>query len=112
MGEQHSRLSYGAACAIMRGCCAKGRRSGLHAGGAGVGEVSRVGSPLMLAPVRDRSEWVWQSRWRQVYFVVSSVAVAALVGLLIGGRVVLGFVVFAAAAALGGLFLAGRRRQR
>ena len=72
-----------------------------------------LGGPLMLAPVRDRSEWVWESRWRQLYFVVASVAVvAALVGLLIGGRVVLGLVVFAAAAALGGLFLAGRRRYR
>ena len=66
----------------------------------------------MVCPVRERSDWIWQSRWRQVYFVVGTIATGALLGLLIEGRVAIELVALAAVGALGGLVLADRRRQQ
>jgi hypothetical protein len=65
----------------------------------------------MLGPVGDRSEWIWQGQWRQVYFVLGTAATAALFGFLIEGRLVLGLVVFAAVGAASAVFLARRRRR-
>jgi hypothetical protein len=65
-----------------------------------------------LLRVGDRSEWIWESPWRQVYFVIGSVGTAALLGFLIEGRLVLGLVVFAAVGAVSALALGHRRRER
>jgi hypothetical protein len=64
-----------------------------------------------VPPVRDRSDWVWQSRWRQVYFVVATVVVATLLSVVIIGRVVPELPVLAGAGACAGLWLGSRRRE-
>jgi uncharacterized membrane protein len=65
----------------------------------------------IVRSVRNRSDWIWASRWRQGYFVVATVAVAALIGLVLDGRIVVEFVVLAAAGAVAGLALGSRRRR-
>jgi hypothetical protein len=77
----------------------------------GVGGFSTA-EPTYSCAVRDRSEWVWESRWRQLYFVLGTAAVAALFGFLIEGRLVLGLIVFAAVGTVAALLLGHRRRQR
>lgn len=61
--------------------------------------------------VRDRSEWIWGARWRQVYLVVASVGVAALIVWLVADEMAVRLIIFGTVGAVLGLVLAHRRRQ-